>query len=69
MKKVTSIAWNNTISSKEQGSLRIGSLKGLNIALLARWWWKIKVDNSSLWVASINSIHGYYRRSPRDHLL
>ena len=39
------------------------------MALLAKWWWKIKIENSTLWAASINSIHGYYRRSPRDPLL
>ena len=47
-KKVTWIAWKNTISSKEQGGLGIGSLKALNMALLAKWWWKIKIDNCSL---------------------
>ncbi|KAI3692865.1 hypothetical protein L6452_32690 [Arctium lappa] len=67
-KKVTWIAWNNTISSEEQGGLGIGSLKAFNMALLAKWWWKIKVDNTSLWASAINSIHGYYRRSPRDPL-
>ena len=68
-KKVTWIAWNNTISSKEQGGLGIGSLKAFNLALLAKWWWKIKIENSTLWAASINSIHGYSRRSPCDPLL
>ena len=66
---MTWIAWNTTISSKEQGGLGLGSLKALNTALLAKWWWKIKIDNSSLWVAVIKAIHGHVRLSQRDPLL
>ena len=57
-KKMTWIAWNTTISSKEQGG-----------ALLAKWWCKIKIDNSSLWVAVIKAIHGHVRLSQGDPML
>ena len=36
IKKVTLIAWKNTISSKETGGFGVESLKALNIALLAK---------------------------------
>ena len=68
-RKLLGLLGKTLFSSKEQGGLGIGSLKALNMALLAKWWWKIKIDNCSLWAATIKSIHGFYRRSPRDTLL
>ena len=44
-------------------------LKDLNIALLAKWWWRLKKEDASLWVTTIKAIHGFFRRSPRDPLL
>ncbi|HEX9600376.1 MAG TPA: hypothetical protein VF985_02690 [Mariniflexile sp.] len=68
-RKLLGLLGKTLFSSKEQGGLGIGSLKALNMALLAKWWWKIKIDNCSLWAATIKSIHGFFRRSPRDTLL
>ena len=69
MKKVTWIVWKNTISSKEMGGFGVGSLKALNITLLAKWWWRVKKKDASLWVTTIKTIHDFFLRSPTDPLL
>ncbi|KAJ9549144.1 hypothetical protein OSB04_021687 [Centaurea solstitialis] len=68
-KKITWISWKETLASKDQGGLEIGSLKATNIALLSKWWWRIKKENEALWVQVIKSIHGFHRRVERDPIL
>ncbi|KAJ9555388.1 hypothetical protein OSB04_010002 [Centaurea solstitialis] len=51
-------AWNNIMAKRERGGLGIGSLKALNLALLSKWWWRLKAENHlSLWCRSILSIN------------
>lgn len=38
--------------------LRVGSLKSKNLALLCKWLWRFKNEESSLWVKDIKAIHG-----------
>ncbi|KAJ0521234.1 hypothetical protein HanRHA438_Chr10g0446711 [Helianthus annuus] len=55
--KIRWIAWSKRTKSKKHGGLGIGDLSSANLALLAKWWWKYKVDSSSLWVRVIGAIH------------
>lgn len=57
-KKMTWIAWKKTLASKEKGGLGIGSLKGQNMALLGKWWWKFMDSSPGLWKEVIKSLHG-----------
>ncbi|KAL6550624.1 hypothetical protein OROMI_021112 [Orobanche minor] len=45
------------MAPKNLGGLGAGSLLTLNLALMAKWWWRHKLDNSSLWSQVISSIH------------
>lgn len=67
-KKVSWIAWNDMIASKEAGGLGIGSLKALNLALMAKWWWRVKTEKDALWVQLISAIHGTRRNCRIDPL-
>ncbi|MFS7907224.1 hypothetical protein Hanom_Chr01g00068771 [Helianthus anomalus] len=43
---------------KRQGGIGIGDLEGFNLALLAKWWWRIKEEPDQLWVRVVAAIHG-----------
>ncbi|GKA07064.1 probable enoyl-CoA hydratase 1, peroxisomal [Tanacetum coccineum] len=45
-------------ASKELGSLSIGSIFGLNIALLFKWIWRLLRGSTDLWVRVIKDIYG-----------
>ena len=63
------IKWSNVIAPKINGGLGIGSLKAANLALLSRWWWRIRSDKSALWNSMITNIHGYLGgTNPRDYV-
>lgn len=55
------------IAPRDVGGLGIGSIKALNIALLSKWWWKIKTAPTSLWSCIINCIH--YRGTPSENIV
>ncbi|XP_071700669.1 uncharacterized protein [Rutidosis leptorrhynchoides] len=38
--------------------LNLGSLKGKNLALLGKWWWRFKTETNCLWTKIIKSIYG-----------
>ncbi|KAF5789658.1 putative RNA-directed DNA polymerase [Helianthus annuus] len=59
--RTTWVAWNDIMAPKEMGGAGIGSLKEANIALLAKWWWRFKVDNNSIWKKVVWSIHHHQR--------
>ncbi|GKD91100.1 hypothetical protein Tco_1366607, partial [Tanacetum coccineum] len=52
------IAWDKVIAPLAQGGLNIGSLKVLNQAMLAKWWWHFLKEENALWSKVIASIHG-----------
>ncbi|KAJ9549508.1 hypothetical protein OSB04_022051 [Centaurea solstitialis] len=68
-KKICWMSWKDVISPMEFGGLGVGSLRSLNLALLAKWWWRLKTDRAALWNKVIFSLHGYKRSSPADPLL
>lgn len=56
-KKIHWIAWDNIIKPKWLGGLGVGCLLTMNIALLAKWLWRLKVEDKSLWKRCISAIH------------
>ena len=59
------MGWNS--EKKEAGGLDIGSIKALNLALLAKWWWRFKNEDGALWKKVITTIHRNYGKLNSDH--
>ncbi|GJY20173.1 hypothetical protein Tco_0392739 [Tanacetum coccineum] len=57
-KKIAWVSWSKVIAPLNQGGLNIGSLSISNQGLLAKWWWRFAIENTSLWCNIIRSIHG-----------
>ncbi|KAJ0483299.1 putative RNA-directed DNA polymerase [Helianthus annuus] len=55
--KVRWVAWKKIIAPKCKGGIGVGDIRGSNLALLAKWWWKLKENPSALWVQVIKAIH------------
>ncbi|MFS8018578.1 putative reverse transcriptase zinc-binding domain-containing protein [Helianthus anomalus] len=51
------VAWEKTIAPIEYGGLGFGSLKDANLAMLAKWWWRFKIEKDGLWRNLIWAIH------------
>lgn len=51
------VVWEKLISPRSVGSIGLGSIKSLNISLLAKWMWWLKTDSSALWANVIRCIH------------
>lgn len=47
--KIKWVSWDKITTSKEKGGLGAGALQHLNLALMAKWWWRYKLDSTSLW--------------------
>lgn len=56
--KITWVAWNKVLRSKDNGGLGVGSLFALNRALLYKWKWKFLTVRRNLWVHTIKAIYG-----------
>ncbi|KAJ9562123.1 hypothetical protein OSB04_007283 [Centaurea solstitialis] len=56
--KTAWVAWNLILNSREKGGLGIGSIRALNLALLAKWWWRYKTEKEALWRKTIAALHG-----------
>lgn len=54
------------IASKENDGLGVGSIKELNIALMVKWWWRLRNESSSLWCKVISGIHNLCNK-PVEH--
>ncbi|XP_071708378.1 uncharacterized protein [Rutidosis leptorrhynchoides] len=52
------VKWDDVILSYGFGGLNIGSLKGKNLALIGKWWWRFKNEPNSFWAKIVTSIHG-----------
>ncbi|GJR55266.1 RNA-directed DNA polymerase, eukaryota [Tanacetum coccineum] len=57
-KKIAWISWKDAIAPLNQGGIGIGSLDACNISLLAKWWWRWKIEDLALWKQVIHAIHG-----------
>lgn len=56
------VAWDKLKAPKEVGGAGVGSLWNLNLALLAKWWWKFKTSPQSLWAQIISGFHNTTNR-------
>ncbi|GKB82163.1 RNA-directed DNA polymerase, eukaryota, reverse transcriptase zinc-binding domain protein [Tanacetum coccineum] len=50
--------WDHVLASKEKGGLGISSFYALNRALIFKWVWRFRTQNTSLWSRIIKAIHG-----------
>ncbi|GJT71754.1 RNA-directed DNA polymerase, eukaryota, reverse transcriptase zinc-binding domain protein [Tanacetum coccineum] len=57
-KKQIWVKWSKVLASKEKGGLGVSSLYALNGALLFKWVWRFRTQQSSLWTKVIKGIHG-----------
>lgn len=57
-KKISWVAWNKVLMPKKNGGLGIRSLLSSNQSLLAKWWWRFKIEPNALWRKIITSIFG-----------
>lgn len=57
-RKINWVAWNVVTAPKSSGGLGVGCLNSLNIALLSKWWWRLKSEKYSFWGSCIKAIHG-----------
>nr|KAJ0187637.1 hypothetical protein LSAT_V11C900478780 [Lactuca sativa] len=66
--KIHWVSWEKVIASKDLGGLGVGSISALNIALLVKWWWRLKSESSSLWARAIIGLHNL-KNKPADYLV
>ncbi|KAJ9547296.1 LOW QUALITY PROTEIN: hypothetical protein OSB04_019839 [Centaurea solstitialis] len=68
-KKICWMAWDKVIRDKKCGGLGIGSLRALNLALLAKWRWREKTEPNAIWNKLIRSYTGTWcmRGSSRNN--
>ncbi|GKE12159.1 RNA-directed DNA polymerase, eukaryota, reverse transcriptase zinc-binding domain protein, partial [Tanacetum coccineum] len=57
-RKISLVKWENVLASKEKGGLGVSSFYALNRALIFKWIWRFRTQNSSLWARVIKAIHG-----------
>lgn len=57
-RKIAWVAWDKVLGPFKSGGLGIGSLKASNKAMLAKWWWRFRVETDALWCKIVKSIHG-----------
>ncbi|KAJ0434249.1 putative RNA-directed DNA polymerase [Helianthus annuus] len=55
--KANWVAWQKVIAPVNYGGLGFGSLRDMNSALLAKWWWRFKGEESGLWRRVVWAIH------------
>ncbi|XP_022007306.1 uncharacterized protein LOC110906491 [Helianthus annuus] len=60
--KIRWVKWEKIVASKDFGGLSIGNIRDLNLALLVKWWWRLKMEPENLWVKVIKSIHVSQRK-------
>ena len=54
-KKVHWVGWHKVTKSKKEGGLGIQSSKGRNQALLAKLYWRFRLEKDALWVKVLNN--------------
>uniref|UniRef100_A0A251U4I0 Putative RNA-directed DNA polymerase, eukaryota, Reverse transcriptase zinc-binding domain protein n=1 Tax=Helianthus annuus TaxID=4232 RepID=A0A251U4I0_HELAN len=55
--KMNWMAWEHVIGPIEYGGLGFGSLRDANLSMLAKWWWRFKVEKQGLWRKVIWALH------------
>ncbi len=57
------VNWKTVCRSTEEGGLGVLNLENMNVALLAKWWWRFLSEKSLLWGAFLKGVY-YGRRKP-----
>ncbi|GJY98419.1 RNA-directed DNA polymerase, eukaryota, reverse transcriptase zinc-binding domain protein [Tanacetum coccineum] len=57
-RKITIIGWKKILATKKKGGLGVSSFFAINRALLFKWVWRFKSNNSLLWYRCIKAIYG-----------
>nr|GFA92528.1 RNA-directed DNA polymerase, eukaryota, reverse transcriptase zinc-binding domain protein [Tanacetum cinerariifolium] len=57
-KKITWVAWDKVLASKEKGGLGVLSFHALNRALLLKWVWRFISQDGSMWFRVISTLCG-----------
>jgi len=58
VRKISWINWDTICSKKENGGLGVRRIRECNLALLAKWCWRMMVENRSLWYRVLASRYG-----------
>ncbi|GKD56166.1 hypothetical protein Tco_1289553 [Tanacetum coccineum] len=56
--KMSWVNWNKVLVSKDKGDLGVSSFYAMNHALMFKWVWRFKYDNTSSWARFITTMHG-----------
>jgi hypothetical protein len=57
-KKIHWVKWDKICKAKERGGLGVRDLRAFNIALLGKWWWRIRNEKESLWYKVLEQKYG-----------
>nr|GEU53334.1 hypothetical protein [Tanacetum cinerariifolium] len=57
-RKITWVAWDNVLASKQNGGLGVSSFHALNRSLLLKWVWRFISRDESLWFKVIQALYG-----------
>lgn len=63
--KIHWVEWSKAVADKKAGGLGVGLLKAQNLALLLKWWWRLKNKPNTLWSDGIESIHNLKKQSAK----
>lgn len=55
--KINWVSWSKITKAKEGEGLGVGLIRDLNIALICKWWWRLKIEKNSLWNKVVTCIH------------
>ncbi|GJX38732.1 hypothetical protein Tco_0252035 [Tanacetum coccineum] len=58
VRKMMFVKWDHVLDSKEKGGLGVSSFYALNRALIFKWVWRFRTQNTSFWSRIIKAIHG-----------
>ncbi len=57
------VRWKTVCRNRKEGGLGVKDLESMNLALLAKWWWRYLSNKGLFWVQLINSL--YYTQEDR----
>lgn len=60
--KISWVLWDKITVVKDDGGIGVGSIRALNIALLVKWWWRLRSVPSLLWSRFITSTHNLHSK-------
>ncbi|KAJ0856138.1 hypothetical protein HanRHA438_Chr14g0680971 [Helianthus annuus] len=56
--KMRWVRWDKLTRAKDKGGLGIGRIRDFNVAMIVKWWWRMREDPDHLWAKVVSSIHG-----------